>query len=189
MADDDQRVVHLSNGMLSAFANLLGRIPTEAEKLELYRIKNVLGIPDNDPVWLLLVVHVYFKDYYKKIPGEVEGRINKAFEKGIQQIVALQGVHPGSASVKQPFYKKFAISAAVGVSILIVLVGSLAKILPQDHDPDKLADLIKMNRGVDVFSTCFNGAGRVEEGGGGKSYCIPQSKDGQVFGWVIREKE
>ncbi len=50
---------------------LLGRQPTDQERLELIRIRDTLNLPRTDPVWILLIALQYFHSLYTAIPEEI----------------------------------------------------------------------------------------------------------------------
>lgn len=54
------------------FARMLGRAPTDAEKLRLHRVKDALGLPPTDSMWLILIALDYYLSLYEKIPARIE---------------------------------------------------------------------------------------------------------------------
>ena len=55
----------------NSFEKLLGRQPTDAEKIALYRVKNALDLEDDDALWLLLMALQHFQTLYEKIPASI----------------------------------------------------------------------------------------------------------------------
>ncbi|UST77213.1 hypothetical protein [Pseudomonas siliginis] len=55
----------------SAFAQLLGRQPSEKEIQELYRAKNALNIRDNDSLWLILMALQSYDTLFSKYPAMI----------------------------------------------------------------------------------------------------------------------
>jgi hypothetical protein len=52
---------------------LLGRAATEEEKLELYRVKNALGLDDTDSFWLVLMTWGHYETRYKELLKQLHG--------------------------------------------------------------------------------------------------------------------
>ena len=53
----------------NSFEKLLGRQPTDAEKIALYRVKNALDLEDDDVLWLLLMALQHYQTLYEKMPA------------------------------------------------------------------------------------------------------------------------
>lgn len=51
-----------------SFAKLLGRQPTDAECQQLYKIRDALGLKNNDALWLVLMVLQYHQTMYARFP-------------------------------------------------------------------------------------------------------------------------
>ena len=66
MIDTDDRLE-------TAFHQLLGRTPTDQERLRLYRVKDALGLEPNDSLWLVLMALDHYTTLYEKIPQELAG--------------------------------------------------------------------------------------------------------------------
>ncbi len=66
MSEDENRID-------GAFHRLLGRTPTQEEKLRLYRVKDALGLDANDSLWLVLVALDYHRTLYEEIPKQLAG--------------------------------------------------------------------------------------------------------------------
>ena len=56
----------------SSFATLLGRQPSDAERQNLYRVRDALGLRDNDALWLILMALQYHQGQYEKIPEAIK---------------------------------------------------------------------------------------------------------------------
>lgn len=52
-----------------AFGKLLAREPDEAERAKLYRVRDALGVRDNDALWLILMALGHYETLYEKFPG------------------------------------------------------------------------------------------------------------------------
>jgi hypothetical protein len=55
-----------------SFAKLLGRQPSDAEQQQLYRVKDALGLENNDALWLLLMVLQHYQSKYEKLPALID---------------------------------------------------------------------------------------------------------------------
>jgi len=60
----------------SAFEKLLGRQPSEREVESLYRVKNALGIRDNDSLWMVLMALESYDTLYKKYPSMISNQVD-----------------------------------------------------------------------------------------------------------------
>jgi hypothetical protein len=56
-----------------SFAVLLGRLPTDKEKQNLYRARDALKIKETDAVWLLLMALQHYETLYEQIPARIAG--------------------------------------------------------------------------------------------------------------------
>ena len=65
---------------LDRFAVLLGRAPTDAEKLELVRVKEALDLDNNDALWLLIMGLDHLRGRFEQ---SIEGQ-RRAFETAIE---------------------------------------------------------------------------------------------------------
>lgn len=54
-----------------SFARLLGRQPTDAERQRLYRVRDALGLGNNDALWLVLMALEYYQGQYEKLPKAI----------------------------------------------------------------------------------------------------------------------
>lgn len=55
-----------------AFEILLQRAATDAERLRLARIHGVLGLSDDDPIWLIFIALGHYQSLYEAIPQRIE---------------------------------------------------------------------------------------------------------------------
>jgi len=53
------------------FAQLLGRQPSDTERLALYRVRDELAIADDDPVWTVVLALQWHLALYGEIPERV----------------------------------------------------------------------------------------------------------------------
>lgn len=62
----------------TSFEKLLGRQPSEAEIAKLYRVKNALGIRDNDALWLVIMALESYDNLYSRYPERIVKQIEDA---------------------------------------------------------------------------------------------------------------
>lgn len=51
-----------------SFSKLLGRQPSDTERQQLYRVRDALGLKNNDAVWLILMALQHYQDQYERFP-------------------------------------------------------------------------------------------------------------------------
>lgn len=61
----------------STFEQLLGRQPSDQEVQALYRVKNTLGIRDNDALWLVLMALQSYDSLYRRYPELIAAEMAK----------------------------------------------------------------------------------------------------------------
>lgn len=54
-----------------SFAKLLGRQPSDAERQSLYRVRDALGLKNNDALWLVLMALHHYQGQYEKFPQTI----------------------------------------------------------------------------------------------------------------------
>ena len=54
-----------------SFAKLLGRQPSDAERQNLYRVRDALGLKNNDALWLVIMALQNYQDQYEKFPKAI----------------------------------------------------------------------------------------------------------------------
>lgn len=54
-----------------SFAKLLGRQPSDTERQDLYRVRDALGLKNNDALWLVLMALEHYQDQYEKFPQAI----------------------------------------------------------------------------------------------------------------------
>ena len=55
----------------NSFEQLLGRLPTDAERQDLYRVRDALGLKNNDALWLVLIALRYHQSLYETFPKAI----------------------------------------------------------------------------------------------------------------------
>ena len=54
-----------------SFTKLLGRQPSDAERQQLYRVRDALGLKNNDALWLVLMALQHYQGQYEKFPQAI----------------------------------------------------------------------------------------------------------------------
>ena len=60
-----------------AFSILYNRAPTDADKLRLMRVKDALGLRDNDDLWAVFIALGHFQALYEDIPNQIVEKTNE----------------------------------------------------------------------------------------------------------------
>lgn len=73
-----------------AFGKLLGRQPTEREVQSLYRVKEALGLRDNDALWMVLIALESYDSLYRKYPEMISAEVHKCVDdyRGLARAIA-----------------------------------------------------------------------------------------------------
>ena len=56
------------NDLDDAFARLLARQPTDAERQRLYQVRDALDLKNNDALWLVLIALQHYDNMYARFP-------------------------------------------------------------------------------------------------------------------------
>lgn len=72
------------NELDESFAKLLGRQATDSERQNLYRVRDALGLKNNDALWLVLMALQHYESQYQKLPQAIA----KAAEKTLNDFRA-----------------------------------------------------------------------------------------------------
>lgn len=59
------------NELDESFTKLLGRQPSDEERQGLYRVRDALGLKNNDALWLVLMALQHYQDQYERIPASI----------------------------------------------------------------------------------------------------------------------
>ena len=59
------------NELDTSLTRLLGRQPSDAERQALYRVRDALGLKNNDALWLVLMALQHYQTQYEKMPAEI----------------------------------------------------------------------------------------------------------------------
>lgn len=60
------------NDLDLAFEKLLGRQPSDTDRQNLYRVRDALGLKNNDALWLVLMALQSYDEKYKAVPDRIE---------------------------------------------------------------------------------------------------------------------
>ncbi|CAA9892577.1 Protein MobE [Candidatus Methylobacter favarea] len=60
-----------------SFAKLLGRQPSDAERQQLYTVRDALGLKNNDALWLVLMALQHYQDQYETFPKRIAQSANE----------------------------------------------------------------------------------------------------------------
>ena len=71
-----------------SFTKLLGRQPNDAERQHLYRVRDALGLKNNDALWLVLMALEHYENLYVNIPERIEAAAKKAARSAAAQAQA-----------------------------------------------------------------------------------------------------
>lgn len=55
-----------------SFSKLLGRQPSDTERQQLYKVRDALGLKNNDALWLVLMALEHYKGMYADIPASIQ---------------------------------------------------------------------------------------------------------------------
>ena len=66
------------NELEDSFAKLLGRQPTDSDRQQLYRVRDALGLKNNDALWLVLMALQHYESLYADIPDSIKQSAQKA---------------------------------------------------------------------------------------------------------------
>jgi len=64
------------NELDNSFVKLLGRQPSDAERQNLYKVRDALCLKENDALWLILIALQYHQNLYEKIPSQISENVD-----------------------------------------------------------------------------------------------------------------
>jgi hypothetical protein len=112
-----------------SFAKLLGRQPSDAERQQLYKVRDALGLKNNDALWLVLIALQHYENIYASIPASITAAANKAAQGAAAQARAevnnavAKLIPTVQAAVKEGARSALA-QEALGKSMLTLVAGS-----------------------------------------------------------------
>lgn len=66
---------------MDAFETLVGRQMSDAERQKLLKVRDALGIRDNDALWSLIIALEYYRSYHERIPAKLGAALDEALVK------------------------------------------------------------------------------------------------------------
>lgn len=72
-----------------SFARLIGRQPSEAEVKNLYRVRDALGLKENDALWLVLIALESYDTLYRRYPQMISEQVQMSAEAQRAAIAAI----------------------------------------------------------------------------------------------------
>ncbi len=64
-----------------AFTRMLGRTPSDHERQRLYRVRDALGLGNNDALWLVLLALDHYDTLYGQIPARIAAKAKEVLER------------------------------------------------------------------------------------------------------------
>lgn len=113
-----------------SFKKLLGRQPSDSDRQNLYRVRDVLGLENNDALWLVLMALQYYQMQYEEFPQKIANAAKNTLD-GFKE-TADATVKASAESAKADLAKAVAASAkevahhVAGKEKLQWLAGSIA---------------------------------------------------------------
>ena len=80
-----------------AFAKVLGRQPSEDERGRLYRIRDALGLRDNDAFWYIVLVLEHYDSLYRDYPSQIRDEARRTIEEARRTFAAAAEVEAAKA--------------------------------------------------------------------------------------------
>lgn len=118
------------NGLDESFQKLLGRQPSNDEKQELYRVRDALGLGNNDALWLIIMALQFYHEKYNSIPARIEKAAKTATAESAKQ--AQSEINKAVATLVPSVKKAVETAAAetihriqLGKSIITLWVGAI----------------------------------------------------------------
>lgn len=166
--------------MESAFQRLHGRKPDAEDLAVLLKLQKFLRIPDDDPLWFMIIAFDYYRTLYEKIPSEIDERLAEL--RGLLNDIQKAGAtHPLANEEKPPKTRRRWLFAAIGVAMMAAIltyVFAAGNIVVTTLPRDEIKDL----------ESCWKGAGKTQQQDG-HLICFPvvTAKDGgRVIGYRLR---
>jgi hypothetical protein len=112
-----------------SFAKLLGRQPTDTERQSLYRVRDALGLKNNDALWLVLIALQHYESLYANIPASIKDAASKAAHSAAAQAQAevnsaVSKLIPTVESAVKEGARSALAQEALGRSMLTLIAGS-----------------------------------------------------------------
>jgi hypothetical protein len=115
--------------LISAFENLLARKATDKEKLHLLRVKNALGLRENDAMWLILMSLEEYVYRFDQVSGKLREDTHALVEehKGILDAEAVSAAQKAQEKIADALAKRVesTISQATQTKYMVSLAWSV----------------------------------------------------------------
>ena len=105
-----------------SFEKLLGRQPSDAERQNLYRVRDALGLKNNDALWLVLLALQHYQSLYENIPDRIETAAARAQADVTSAIAKLV---PAVESAVREGARSALAQEALGRSMITLIAGSV----------------------------------------------------------------
>ena len=69
------------NELDESYQKLLGRQPSDEERQNLYKVRDALGLKNNDALWLVLMVLEHYKSQYEQLPAAIAKSASDTLQK------------------------------------------------------------------------------------------------------------
>jgi hypothetical protein len=94
---------------IAGFEKLLGRQSTPAEREQLFRVKEALGLRENDALWLILFALQYYESLYRQFPKAIGVEASRILAQARETVDAQ--VKAGAEQAKADLARAVAIAA------------------------------------------------------------------------------
>jgi hypothetical protein len=64
-----------------AFTKVLGRAPSEQERDRLYRLRDALGLRENDAFWSIVLALEHYDSFFRRYPAQLAEETTRCLEK------------------------------------------------------------------------------------------------------------
>jgi hypothetical protein len=198
-----------------AMAVLIGREPSTEDVQKFYKVKEICGLSDHDPIWSMLLAFGHYETLYRAIPEQI---IEQSRATIAEHKLALEATHAAAENlVKHSLAEavsrsagqiadtvlghaskrvRAAIFASIGfAAVAVALVAGAAFMAGQRmsaaevawlHTPEgEAAREFSRLNNVRAMLECPSGFPQRDKGKG--TYCVPYDPQGKkTFGWRVR---
>ena len=123
----------------SAFAKVIGREPSEKERERLYRVRDALGLSENDAFWYIVMTLEHYDALYREYPRIIQEEAARTIENSreafaaaakleaarAEQMLAEKVAETSVAIAKKLAEKPIGIDRVTGMFAAVVLFGSI----------------------------------------------------------------
>lgn len=190
-----------------SFTALLGRQPTDAERLQLFKIRDALGIGANDALWQVLIALQFYQTQYERFPEQIQKACAEVLveARATATATAKAAAEHARAEIARAVGRggsrkqlvQWCISGIVIGAALVALGawwgyrsgfpagqvrGGLPGVSATAEEVRLAADLIRSGS-LRVLSRCEGPGWQVRSG-----KCYPLPTNGTVYGWAVASK-